>query len=68
VEALTPSELRVVRLAVEGRTNREIAHELYVTVKTVEGHLARAYAKLAIKRRDQLPEALEGEKSRVVTL
>jgi DNA-binding CsgD family transcriptional regulator len=68
VEALTPSELRIVRLAAQGRTNREIAHELYVTLKTVEGHLSRAYTKLGIQRRAQLPEALEGEKTRVTTL
>jgi DNA-binding CsgD family transcriptional regulator len=68
VEALTPSELRIVRLAAEARTNREIAHELYVTLKTVEGHLSRAYSKLGIERRDQLAEALEGEKTRVPTL
>ena len=67
-EALTPSELRVVRLAVEGRTNREIAHELYVTLKTVEGHLSRAYVKLAIAGRGQLAEALEPRKTRVPTL
>src|SRR6185312_15081877 len=40
--ALTPSELRIVRLAAAGHTNREIAQELYVTIKTVEGHLSRA--------------------------
>ena len=51
VEALTPSELRIVRLAAEGRTNREIAHELYVTLKTVEGHLSRAYNKLGMEGR-----------------
>ena len=68
VEALTPSELRVARLAAEGRSNREIAHELYVTLKTVEGHLARAYAKLGIEGRGQLPRALDGEKTRVPTL
>jgi DNA-binding CsgD family transcriptional regulator len=67
-EALTPGELRVVRLAAAGRTNREIAHELYVTLKTVEGHLSRAYAKLGIAGRAQLPEALDGEKTRVRTL
>ena len=67
-EALTPGELRVVRLAAEGRTNREIAHELYVTLKTVEGHLSRAYAKLGIAGRAQLAEVLEGEKTRVPTL
>ncbi len=68
VEALTPSELRVVRLAAAGRTNREIAHELYVTLKTVEGHLSRAYTKLAVEGRPQLAQVLEGEKSRVPTL
>jgi DNA-binding CsgD family transcriptional regulator len=68
VEALTPSELRIVRLAAEGRTNREIAHELYVTLKTVEGHLSRAYAKLGIVGRAELPGVLEGEKARVATL
>ena len=64
VEALTPSEMRVVRLAAEGRTNREIAHELYVTLKTVEGHLSRAYTRLGIEGRAQLPQALEREDTR----
>jgi len=58
VEALTPSELRVARLAADGRSNREIAGELYVTLKAVEGHLAHAYAKLGIDGRGQLPRAL----------
>ena len=58
VDALTPSELRVARLAADGRSNREIAGELYVTLKAVEGHLAHAYAKLGIEGRDQLPRAL----------
>jgi DNA-binding CsgD family transcriptional regulator len=62
VEALTSSELRVARLAAEGRSNREIACELYVTLKAVEGHLARAYAKLGIEGRAQLPRALGAEK------
>jgi DNA-binding CsgD family transcriptional regulator len=68
LEALTPSELRVVRLAAEGKTNREIAHALYVTMKTVEGHLARAYGKLEISGRGELPQVLEVEKTRVPTL
>jgi DNA-binding CsgD family transcriptional regulator/tetratricopeptide (TPR) repeat protein len=67
VEALTPSELRIVRLAVEGRTNREIAHELYITLKTVEGHLSRAYTKLGVKGRAELTAVLKGEKTRVPT-
>jgi len=62
VEALTPSELRVTQLAAEGRSNREIAAELYVTLKAIEGHLARAYAKLGIEGRGQLADALTGEK------
>jgi DNA-binding CsgD family transcriptional regulator len=68
LEALTPSELRVVRLAAKGHTNREIAHELYVTLKTIEGHLSRAYTKLGIGGRGQLSQVLEGEKTRVPTL
>jgi DNA-binding NarL/FixJ family response regulator len=68
LEALTPSELRIVRLAAEGRANREIAHELYVTLKTVEGHLSRAYTKLGVESRVQLAGALEREKTRVPTL
>jgi DNA-binding CsgD family transcriptional regulator len=68
VQALTPSELRIVRLAAAGRTNREIAHELYVTLKTVEGHLSRAYTKLGIEGRGELPGVLEEEKTRVATL
>jgi DNA-binding CsgD family transcriptional regulator len=65
VEALTPSELRVARLAADRRTNREIAQELFVTVKTVEGHLARAYGKLGITGRAELVQRLQTEKSRV---
>ena len=68
VEALTPSELRVARLAAEGRSNREIAYELYVTLKAVEGHLARAYAKLGIEGRSQLARAWQQEKTRVPAL
>jgi DNA-binding CsgD family transcriptional regulator len=58
VDSLTPSELRVAHRAAEGLTNREIAEDLYVTVKTVEMHLANAYGKLDIRSRTQLPDAL----------
>jgi DNA-binding CsgD family transcriptional regulator len=68
VEALTPSELRIVRLARDGRTNRQIAQELYVSIKTVEGHLARAYGKLGIACREELGRVLDPEKTRVSAL
>jgi DNA-binding CsgD family transcriptional regulator len=68
VKALTPSELRIVRLARDGRTNRQIAQELYVSIKTVEGHLARAYGKLGIASREELDRVLEPEKTRVSAL
>ncbi len=57
----------MARLAAEGRTNREIAQALYVTLKTVEGHLARAYDKLQIRGRHELARGLGGEKTRVPT-
>lgn len=50
-EALTPSELRVALLATEGRSNVEIAQELFVSLKTVETHLSNAYAKLGLSGR-----------------
>jgi DNA-binding CsgD family transcriptional regulator len=67
LEALSPRELRVVQLAAEGRTNREIAYQLYVTLKTIEGHLFRAYSKLGIERRHQLSKFFDGPKTRVRT-
>jgi DNA-binding CsgD family transcriptional regulator/tetratricopeptide (TPR) repeat protein len=60
LEALTPSERRVADLAAAGRTNREIAQELFVTMATVETHLTRVYRKLDLTGRDGLAVALEG--------
>jgi DNA-binding CsgD family transcriptional regulator len=59
VSALTASEARVARLAAEGRTNREVAHALFIAPKTVERHLRSAYRKLEIDGRAQLAGALE---------
>ena len=58
VGELTPSELRVAELAAAGRTNREIANELFVTVKAVEWHLGNAYRKLDIRGRGDLARML----------
>ena len=60
---LTPTERRVVDLAVEGRSNKEIARELVVTVNTVEFHLRNSYAKLGIRSRGRLAAALQGLES-----
>ncbi len=56
--SLTPSERRVADLAADGLSNREIAETLWVTRKTVELHLGRAYTKLGIRSRAQLADAL----------
>ncbi|HTF50419.1 MAG TPA: AAA family ATPase [Pseudonocardia sp.] len=58
VDALTPSELRVVRMAADGMGNRAIAQALFVTIKTVEVHLSSAYRKLDVASRAALPAAL----------
>jgi DNA-binding NarL/FixJ family response regulator len=51
---LTPTEEQVAELAAAGRTNREVAVELFMSPKTVEANLARAYPKLGIASRAQL--------------
>jgi DNA-binding NarL/FixJ family response regulator len=61
VAALTPSEHRVARMAAEGRSNAEIAQELFVSLKTVETHLSHVYKKLALAGADarrRLPDEL----------
>ncbi|MEU2234653.1 helix-turn-helix transcriptional regulator [Streptomyces vietnamensis] len=58
-EQLSDSERRVAALAVRGDTNKEIAGKLFITVSTVEQHLTRAYRKLGITRRQDLPVELQ---------
>jgi DNA-binding NarL/FixJ family response regulator len=65
-DALTPSERRVARLAADGLTNREIAQALFVTEKTVEAHLRRAFDKLDVRARTQLARALDPEAAATV--
>jgi DNA-binding CsgD family transcriptional regulator/predicted negative regulator of RcsB-dependent stress response len=57
-EALTARERQVATLAAEGLSNREIAEQLVVTVKTVEWHLKNSFQKLGVRSRTQLPGQL----------
>jgi DNA-binding CsgD family transcriptional regulator len=60
VDSLTASELRIAELASQGRTNREIAQTLFVTTRTVEGHLTSVFRKLQLDSRSELHAALLG--------
>jgi DNA-binding CsgD family transcriptional regulator len=57
-DSLTASERRVAELAADGLTNRQIAQALYVTPRTVEGHLTQVYRKLDVPGRETLKAAL----------
>jgi DNA-binding CsgD family transcriptional regulator len=52
---LTAREAEITRLAAGGLPDREIARRLVISVRTVESHLARAYHKLGVHSRDELP-------------
>jgi DNA-binding CsgD family transcriptional regulator len=58
LEALTASERRIAELAAQGLTNRQIAQNLFVTARTVEGHLTNVFAKLDVRTRVELSRAL----------
>ena len=57
-EGLTAAELQVAERAAAGQSNKQIAASLYLSDKTVEMHLSRAYRKLGIRSRAQLAEGL----------
>jgi DNA-binding CsgD family transcriptional regulator len=60
LDSLTASERRIAELAGQGLTNREIAQTLFITARTVEGHLTSVFRKLMLESRDELPAALAG--------
>ena len=57
-EGLTAAERRVAVLVAAGRTNREVAAELFLGERTVAGHLTRVYAKLGVRSRTELARRL----------
>jgi DNA-binding NarL/FixJ family response regulator len=65
-DGLSQREQEIAALAATGRTNKEIAAALYVSVRTVEANLSKAYAKLGVRSRSELAarmnRAPEGER------
>jgi DNA-binding CsgD family transcriptional regulator len=55
---LTPTEAQIAHLVAEGRTNREVAETLFVSVHTVEANLTRIYRKLGVRSRTELARKL----------
>jgi DNA-binding CsgD family transcriptional regulator len=64
-DELTEMEERVARLAADGRSNKEIAAELFVSVHTVGAHLSRAYRKLGVRSRSELAGRLRAARAPV---
>jgi DNA-binding CsgD family transcriptional regulator len=65
LRALTPSERNVAELAGAGKTNRQIAGELFLTPKTVETHLTRIFRKLGVTSRAQIAPLLTPDEDAV---
>ena len=57
---MTPRQRQVCELAAAGKGNRQIAQELFLSVKTVETHLAAGYKKLGVNTRAALGDELAG--------
>ena len=62
VGSLTPTEALVAEGLARGRTNPEVAAELLITVATVKTHVTRIFAKLNVRNRAELANAMHQEK------
>ena len=62
---LTSTELRVADLVTRGRTNKEIAQALFVSVKSVEANLTRIYSKLGVRSRTELAVHVRGDSPQI---
>jgi DNA-binding CsgD family transcriptional regulator len=60
---ITDREREVAMLVAGGLSNRQIADRLWLSVRTVDGHLYRTFAKLGIERRDELVHLVNGARS-----
>ncbi len=63
VADLTPRELQIALAVAEGRRNKEIAGALFLSVRTVEFHLTRAFIKLGVRSRGELSARLASRQS-----
>ena len=57
-EELTAREREIAELVARGRSNKQVAAELFLSLKTVEHHLSRVYAKLGLRSRTELAVTL----------